>query len=47
MDIDIRLGRASRAAHTFHARQGFTQVGVLKFQIGANAYDDRVLALAL
>lgn len=28
----------------FYARQGFTQAGVRKFQVGANVYDDLVLA---
>jgi diamine N-acetyltransferase len=28
----------------FYARQGFTQAGVRKFQVGANTYDDLVLA---
>lgn len=31
----------------FYARQGFTQAGVQKFRVGANDYDDLVLALAL
>ncbi len=28
----------------FYARQGFTRAGVRKFQVGANTYDDLVLA---
>jgi ribosomal protein S18 acetylase RimI-like enzyme len=35
------------AAIAFYARQGFTQAGVRKFQVGANTYDDLVLARAL
>lgn len=35
------------AAMAFYARQGFTQVGVRKFRVGANTYDDLVLARAL
>jgi hypothetical protein len=35
------------AAHAFYARQGYTRAGVRKFQVGANVYDDLVLALAL
>ncbi|HEY0650357.1 GNAT family N-acetyltransferase [Phenylobacterium sp.] len=31
-------------AIAFYARQGFTQAGVRKFQVGANTYDDLVLA---
>jgi RimJ/RimL family protein N-acetyltransferase len=31
-------------AKAFYARQGFTQAGVRRFQVGANAYDDLVLA---
>lgn len=31
----------------FYARQGFTQAGVRKFQVGANTYDDLVLARRL
>jgi ribosomal protein S18 acetylase RimI-like enzyme len=31
----------------FYARQGFTQAGVQKFRVGANDYDDLVLALRL
>lgn len=34
-------------AIAFYARQGFTQAGVRKFQVGANTYDDLVLARAL
>lgn len=34
-------------AKAFYFRQGFTQAGVRKFQVGANAYDDLVLARAL
>lgn len=32
------------AAQAFYARQGYTQAGVRKFQVGANTYDDLVLA---
>lgn len=32
------------SAIAFYARQGFTQAGVRKFQVGANIYDDLVLA---
>lgn len=32
------------SAIAFYARQGFTQAGVRKFQVGANTYDDLVLA---
>ncbi len=35
------------AAHAFYARQGYTRAGVRKFRVGANDYDDLVLALAL
>lgn len=35
------------AAHAFYARQGYTQAGARKFRVGANDYDDLVLALAL
>ena len=38
---------ANRAAQAFYARQGFTQAGVRKFRVGANTYDDLVLARAL
>ncbi|RAK60503.1 GNAT family N-acetyltransferase [Phenylobacterium hankyongense] len=34
-------------AKAFYARQGFTQAGVRRFQVGANAYDDLVLARTL
>jgi len=33
-------------AIAFYARQGFTQAGVRKFQVGANTYDDLVLTRA-
>lgn len=32
------------AAQAFYVRQGYTQAGVRKFQVGANTYDDLVLA---
>lgn len=32
------------SALAFYARQGFTEAGVRKFQVGANTYDDLVLA---
>lgn len=32
------------SAIAFYARQGFTEAGVRKFQVGANTYDDLVLA---
>jgi diamine N-acetyltransferase len=35
------------SAKSFYARQGFTQAGVRKFQVGANTYDDLVLARAI
>jgi ribosomal protein S18 acetylase RimI-like enzyme len=35
------------AANAFYARQGYVQAGVRKFKVGANVYDDLVLALAL
>jgi len=35
------------SAIAFYARQGFTQAGVRKFQVGANTYDDLVLAREL
>jgi len=35
---------ANASAIAFYARQGFTQAGVRKFQVGANTYDDLVLA---
>ena len=35
------------AAIAFYARQGFTRAGVRKFLVGANTYDDLVLARAL
>ena len=34
----------NHAALGFYARQGFTQVGVRKFQVGEKIYDDLVLA---
>lgn len=34
-------------AIAFYARQGFAQAGVRKFQVGANTYDDLVLARRL
>lgn len=34
-------------AMEFYARQGFSQAGVQKFRVGANDYDDLVLALRL
>lgn len=34
-------------ALAFYARQGFTEAGVRKFQVGANTYDDLVLAKVL
>lgn len=34
-------------AMAFYTRQGFTQAGVRKFRVGANEYDDLVLARAL
>ncbi len=34
----------NHAALGFYARQGFAQVGVRKFQVGENIYDDLVLA---
>lgn len=37
----------NRRAIAFYARQGFIQVGVRKFEVGANTYDDLVLALGL
>lgn len=39
-------GRNTRALG-FYARQGFVQVGVRRFRVGANEYDDLVLALDL
>jgi len=35
------------SALAFYARQGFTRAGVRKFQVGANTYDDLVLAREL
>jgi ribosomal protein S18 acetylase RimI-like enzyme len=35
------------AAIAFYARQGFTRAGVRKFRVGANTYDDLVLARSL
>lgn len=35
------------AAIAFYARQGFARAGVRKFQVGANTYDDLVLARPL
>lgn len=32
------------SAIAFYARQGFTEAGVRRFQVGANTYDDLVLA---
>ena len=37
----------NRAAQAFYARQGFAQAGVRKFRVGANTYDDLVLAKSL
>jgi ribosomal protein S18 acetylase RimI-like enzyme len=34
-------------AISFYARQGFARAGVRKFQVGANTYDDLVLARAV
>lgn len=34
----------NHAAIAFYARQGFSQAGVRQFQVGANTYDDLVLA---
>lgn len=34
-------------AQGFYARQGFVQAGVRRFRVGANTYDDLVLALGL
>lgn len=34
----------NRDAIAFYARQGFAEAGVRKFQVGANTYDDLVLA---
>lgn len=39
-------GENARAI-AFYVRQGFVQAGVRKFQVGANTYDDLVLARAL
>lgn len=38
---------ANEGALAFYARQGFVRVGVRKFQVGANVYDDLVLAKSL
>ncbi|WP_068877259.1 MULTISPECIES: GNAT family N-acetyltransferase [unclassified Phenylobacterium] len=35
------------SAIAFYARQGFAEAGVRKFQVGANTYDDLVLARAV
>ena len=45
----ILLGVFSRntPALAFYARQGFAQAGVRRFQVGANQYDDYVLARAV
>jgi len=40
------FGGNSRAI-TFYARQGYVEAGVRKFRVGANEYDDLVLARAL
>lgn len=37
----------NRPAIEFYTRQGFTQAGVRKFVVGANTYDDLVLARTL
>jgi ribosomal protein S18 acetylase RimI-like enzyme len=37
----------NRDAIAFYARQGFAEAGVRKFQVGANTYDDLVLARTL
>jgi diamine N-acetyltransferase len=37
----------NRAAQAFYARQGFMPAGVRKFRVGANTYDDLVLAKSL
>jgi ribosomal protein S18 acetylase RimI-like enzyme len=34
-------------ALAFYARQGFTEAGTRRFQVGANLYDDLVLARPL
>lgn len=34
-------------AIAFYARQGYVEAGVRKFRVGANEYDDLVLARAL
>ena len=43
----LGMHSGNSAAHAFYARQGYVQAGVRKFQVGANVYDDLVLALAL
>lgn len=43
--LGVHDGNAT--AQAFYARQGYTQAGVRKFRVGANDYDDLVLALAL
>jgi ribosomal protein S18 acetylase RimI-like enzyme len=40
--LGVYGGNATALA--FYARQGFTEAGVRKFQVGANTYDDLVLA---
>lgn len=39
--------RENERAMTFYARQGFVEVGVRKFKVGARVYDDPVLARTL
>jgi ribosomal protein S18 acetylase RimI-like enzyme len=43
----LGVNAGNRNAIDFYARQGFAQAGVRKFQVGANTYDDLVLALGL
>ena len=40
------FGGNSRAI-AFYARQGYAEAGVRKFRVGANEYDDLVLARSL
>lgn len=43
----LGVWRQNTKAIAFYARQGFAEAGVRRFQVGANTYDDLVLAKAL
>ena len=49
MAVGMTLGvfGGNARAIAFYARQGYVEAGVRKFRVGANEYDDLVLARAL